>query len=74
MGHLDPLGLAHRLGDVHRRVHERVPSVQHADYVTPPPKYHPLPTHPVFEPQSFYSPPDLLDPPAHARPLLHRLR
>lgn len=28
----------------------RVPSQQHADYLSPPAKFHPVPTRPVFEP------------------------
>ncbi len=38
-----------------------VPAEQHADYVSPLPKFHPVPTRPVFEPLPAYGPPGLLD-------------
>jgi len=40
------------------------PGVQHADYLSPPAKFHPVPTRPVFEPLPHYPPLRLLDPPA----------
>jgi hypothetical protein len=47
------------------------PSQQHADYISPLPEFHPLPTRPVFEPLPSYTPPHLLDPPAKMHPMLH---
>jgi len=41
----------------------KVPSRQHSDYISPLPKFHPVPTKPVFEPQPVYPPLELLDPP-----------
>ena len=38
------------------------PSEQHADYVSPLAKFHPVPTRPVFEPLPAYHPPVALDP------------
>src|SRR5262245_30227913 len=38
------------------------PSEQHADYVSPLAKFHPVPTRPVFEPLPAYHPPMPLDP------------
>jgi len=38
-----------------------VPAEQHADYLSPPPKFHPVPTRPVFEPLPTYGGPLLLD-------------
>jgi hypothetical protein len=34
-----------------------VPSQQQYDYISPLPKFHPAPTHPVFEAQMHYLPP-----------------
>jgi hypothetical protein len=34
-----------------------VPSQQQYDYLSPLPKFHPAPTHPVFESQAHYLPP-----------------
>lgn len=34
----------------------RVPSQQHADYYSPPAKFHPIPTRPAFEPLPSYPP------------------
>jgi len=34
-----------------------VPSQQQFDYLSPLPKFHPAPTHPVFETQMHYLPP-----------------
>ena len=39
-----------------------VPSQQHDDYLSPLPKFHPVPTRPVFEPLPTYKPAVLLDP------------
>jgi hypothetical protein len=36
-------------------------SEQHADYVSPLPKFHPVPTRPVFEPLPDYPPVALLE-------------
>jgi len=47
------LGLAH--GE------NQVPSQQGPDYASPQPKFHPIPTHPVFEPLLAYPPPQLID-------------
>jgi hypothetical protein len=47
-----------------------VPSEQHADYLAPHPRFHPVPTRPVFEPQPAYPPPLLLDPPRNVHELL----
>ena len=43
--------------------HEAVPSQQQYDYLSPLPKFHPAPTHPVFEPQAHYLPPSDPAPP-----------
>lgn len=64
-GHL-PL-LAHG-GYLH---HEPAPTEQKADYVSPTAKYHPVPTHPVFEPQPDYPPPHPLPGPEPRRRMLH---
>jgi hypothetical protein len=40
-----------------RRHNEAVPSQQQFDYLSPLPKFHPAPTHPVFEAQMHYLPP-----------------
>jgi len=53
------------------RQHESVPSKQHYDYVSPTPKFHPLPTRPVFEPQPEYPPPHPLAGPMPRRRLVH---
>jgi hypothetical protein len=45
-----------------------VDSQQHADYVSPLPQFHPLPTQPVFEPQLLYPMPLALDPVAKPHP------
>jgi hypothetical protein len=37
-------------------------SEQHADYLSPLPKFHPVPTRPVFEPALARESPVLLDP------------
>ena len=37
--------------------HGAAASAQKADYVSPTPKFHPLPAHPVFEPQPLYPAP-----------------
>jgi hypothetical protein len=50
--------------------HGPVPSEQHADYLAPHPRFHPVPTRPVFEPQPHYPPPLPLDPPGKAHELL----
>jgi hypothetical protein len=47
------LGLAHSAS--------QVPSQQGPDYASPQPKFHPIPTHPVFEPLLAYPPPQLID-------------
>jgi hypothetical protein len=39
-----------------------VPSQQGPDYVSPQPKFHPVPTRPVFEPLPGYPPPQLIEP------------
>ena len=39
-----------------------VPSEQGPDYLSPPAKFHPIPTRPVFESQAFYPPTELLEP------------
>src|SRR5262245_41708879 len=39
----------------------KVPSNQHADYLSPLPKFHPVPTRPAFEPQPIYPPLESLD-------------
>ena len=54
-------GLRHSLG-LFEPTLNRVPTQQHADYVSPLPKFHPVPTRPVFEPQPIYPPLELLDP------------
>jgi hypothetical protein len=38
-------------------MHGAVASAQHEDYVSPTAKFHPVPIHPVFEPQPQYPPP-----------------
>ena len=38
-----------------------VPSQQGPDYLSPQPKFHPVPTRPVFEPQLAYPPPQLIE-------------
>jgi hypothetical protein len=53
-------------------LHEPVPSKQHFDYVSPTPKYHPVPTRPVFEPQPEYPPPHQLAGPEPRRTFLHK--
>ena len=45
-----------------------VPSQQGPDYLSPQPKFHPVPTRPVFEPQVFYPPTELIEP-AGSNPL-----
>jgi hypothetical protein len=52
-------------------VHPPVVSNQHADYVSPTPKYHPVPTRPVFEPQPEYLPAHPLAGPVPRRRLVH---
>jgi len=47
------LGLAHNAS--------QVPSQQGPDYVSPQPKFHPVPTRPVFEPQFAYPPPQPIE-------------
>jgi hypothetical protein len=54
--------------------HEPVPSKQHYDYDSPTPKFHPVPTRPVFEPQPEDPPPHLLAGPMPRRRLLHEAR
>ena len=39
-----------------------VPSQQAPEYVSPQPKFHPIPTRPAFEPQLAYLPPELIVP------------
>jgi hypothetical protein len=39
----------------------QVPSQQGPDYVSPQPKFHPVPVHPVFEPLLAYPPPQLIE-------------
>jgi hypothetical protein len=39
-----------------------VPSEQAPEYVSPQPKFHPIPTRPAFEPQLAYLPPELIVP------------
>jgi len=39
-----------------------VPSQQGPDYVSPQPKFHPIPTRPVFEPVPAYPPTQLIEP------------
>jgi hypothetical protein len=46
-----------RPGWLSRGRHEPVPSQQQYDYLSPLPKFHPAPTHPVFEAQAHYLPP-----------------
>ena len=47
------LGLAQRAS--------QVPSQQGPDYLSPQASFHPVPTHPVFEPQLAYSPPQPIE-------------
>lgn len=56
-------GVLHR-GIMAGRPHllAKVPSQQHADYVSPLAKFHPVPTRPVFAPLPGYHPPTPLDP------------
>jgi hypothetical protein len=39
-----------------------VPSEQAPEYVSPQPKFHPIPTRPAFEPMLAYLPPELIEP------------
>jgi hypothetical protein len=55
-----------RLAGILHRYKAGVPSNQHAEYTSPLPKFHPVPTHPVFEPLPAYSPLASLDPKAPA--------
>ena len=50
---------------------EPVPSAQRADYVSPWPKFHPLPARPVFEPLPAYGPPTPLELPPALMPQPH---
>lgn len=52
---------------------EPVPTRQHYDYDSPTPKFHPVPTRPVFEPQPEYPPAHLLAGPVPRRRLLHEI-
>ena len=71
-GHL-PLHRGHLplLAHVGWHTKEPVPTKQHYDYVSPSPKFHPLPTRPVFEPQPEYPPPHPLAGPEPRRRLIH---
>lgn len=63
LGHV-PLvaGLHHGSGGLGNKGLNLAPSQQHADYVSPLARFHPVPTRPVFEPLPAYHPPVLLDP------------
>jgi hypothetical protein len=53
------------------KVHPPVVSNQRADYVSPTPKYHPVPTRPVFEAQPEYPPAHPLAGPVPRRRIWH---
>src|SRR6185503_11514409 len=56
-------GFGGRLGDGHSGgPNGQVPSRQGPDYVSPQPKFHPVPTRPVFEPAPAYPPTQLIEP------------
>jgi hypothetical protein len=61
-------GLRSRLAALFGIGGEGVPSQQGPDYASPQPKFHPVPTHPVFEPQFTGPPPQLIEP-AGSNPL-----
>jgi hypothetical protein len=61
-------GLKHGHSWLGRGHNEAVPSQQQFDYLSPLPKFHPAPTHPVFEAQMHYLPPSDPTAKAHGAP------